>query len=70
MKFNPNDVIATLTGCCLMAGSLMLAFYAGMQATVGHSGEYLTTAGFVMPVGALCVWSGASAILRAVKAGG
>jgi len=63
----PNDIIATITGCCLMAASLMLAFYAGMQKGIGQDQNYLVMAGWLMPLGAYCVWNGVTAILAAVR---
>jgi len=63
----PNDIIATITGCCLMAASLMLAFYAGMQKGIGQDQNYLIMGAILMPLGAVCVWSGVNAILAAVR---
>lgn len=63
----PNDIIATLTGACLMVASLMLAFFAGMQKGIGQDQNYLVMAAVILPLGAVCLWSGVNAVVKAVR---
>jgi hypothetical protein len=66
MKERLNDTLVVLTGAALSGGSLMMAFYAGMQTDPAGRGPLILSA-VMLTVGYAFCWSGVTALLAARK---